>query len=242
MTGSPATAHHGLAALLALAFAAPQLYFAWRMCYRLRANRSATGFVGLPFKLLSLKHFTGRIISVDGHTEVTTTTYQDQYGDYAGSAVTSHHVQTYVLQTRGGQKQFQVKDYARVGLLGQVVSYWYITRMGRWTTVAVLNHSPGAENSFTSRHDLFTVLQPSQIFGMLYVLVGLVLVLITSALGNDFILAWLYALSMPVWFFGQMRARRYFRKHGKDAMWRVGREEAPAFMSSSQDGLSNRAA
>jgi hypothetical protein len=214
-------------ALLALVFAAPQLYFAWRMCYRLRANSSATGFVGLPFKLVSLKHFTGTILSIDGHTEVTTITRED--GSYGGTS--SNHFRTYVLQTGSGQKQFQVKNYARVGLVGQVVSYWYITRAGSRITVAVLNHTPGAQGSFTSRQDLFSVLQPAQIFGMLYVLVGFVLVLITSALGNDFILAWLYALSMPVWFFGQMRARRYFSKHGQKAMWRAGREEAPALIS-----------
>jgi hypothetical protein len=213
-------------ALLALVFAAPQLYFAWRMCYRLMANSRDTGFVGLPFNLVSLKHLTGTIDSIDGHTEVTTFTRED--GTHGGTS--SNHFRTYVLQTSSGQKQFQVKNYARVGLVGQVVSYWYISRAGSRITVAVLNHEPGAEGSFTSRQDLFSVLQPAQIFGMLYVLVGFVLVLITSALGNDFILAWLYALSLPVWFFGQMRARKYFRKHGQDAMWRVGRE-APAFMS-----------
>ena len=88
-------------ALLAFVFAAPQLYFAWRMCYRLRANSSATGFVGMPFKLMSLKHFTAVILSIDGHPEVTR--YIGEDGHYAGSS--SSHFRTYVLRTSSGQKR-----------------------------------------------------------------------------------------------------------------------------------------
>ncbi len=192
----------------------------------LKVNEDLTALAG-KYRGWKLEHVTGRLLAAGGYTNTTTTYSEDTYtGERRRSTITNLH-ETFRLQRPDGtQTNAEVVNYSVNAAPGDVISIWSVKKGRKRFTLAVLNHTVSPATQSINRQDLFSIIQPHQIFFVVWLIMAIVPVVVLSVFGGAGLPALFFFAFVGLWAYGQKHVRDKFAKSGIAPIWRQSKLEA----------------
>lgn len=214
------------------------LYRAWLFfSQHLKANEDATRLAGW-YRGWQLTHVTGRVLGANAHT--VTSGSSSVYGSTAGSGsvygsgriITNLHEALRLQRSDGTQTTVNLVNYNVTAQPGDVISVWGVQKRSKAHTIAVLNLSVTPETQAINRQDVFRILQPHQIFFVVWLVLAAPCVILASVFASSALPLVFWLSCLALYTVGQYLARKRFERKGIVPIWRRGRDEARLLVAS----------